>query len=1559
MRWRGCMRCRCPLDQDFRWGSASFQSTHSCRVTHAELRSRPLFLIWSPDWTCRCLPFYWVISTDQCPQAGITAGEGPVCSLLSRLVGLGGPFLDLQLVVSPELAHTFRLSQGNSLAFSRCDLALGNRAVLGLVSRVSVESGVMDGGHSPVVIELREQASWALQWTCPRPRLPPLLCKKARDLRTSDAWKDLLEEWQVSPVVGRLLPRVPGESAQSLSALIEEGLQDLVLRAGGWIKRPPIRRPAYESQQVRQTRATLRLLGHCSAVLHREEGIGSYSHQLTTLLQQLERRGLSVPDTSRHAVQRWVEATTVALRRDLGDSLRAMRAERVARWRNQVPTLWEERPSVVYRWLAADSPAWGSVPILTMSGAQCTTIDEVDSVVQDFWVHRVWRMHADVDEEERWGAFQRSPFSAFLPNCPFPHDSWSLERVQMVLRQLPEGSAPGLRGIPIAVWKCLPDEFLQRVADLFTLIEDSGNWPDELLHAYVAMIPKAAGGSRPQDQRPITVPDVLYRVWAKGIVLAWAPVLHGDYLGPAALGFRAQAGTLHVAQLLSDLIVVQQWRKQPLWLVSFDVEKCFPSLPWWAIFGVLGQAGVDARTVRCLLRFYEQLRHRFRYGQVDGSEWGMANGLAQGCPASPDLLNILFEPFHRWAAAQGKGVAIAGSRVASTSFADDITLVATSWAEVQFLVAGYQLWCDLLGIKLNLGKTQVWTSEHKGGKPVFLQVGADTISLSTRATFRVVGIELGGNESAATAAHCAPRIAKALLSGKRLAGLDVPAAVAAQLWRATVLAQGLYGSKVRNLTKAQLRPLCMQGRQVVPTKAHLCLSHFGAIEIVGGPPLGACAVRDPRMEVLARRLRWLLILANQSGLVGTVHRVMATTPGPLWWDTTHSLASAVAEMGWTVVRNLASTRASWWPQLEPEPHYRGVVHLKPQDGPPPPDAVWTDGSIRSQGGAAAVQLPSRRQRLCSVSEPHSSTQCELVALSLVAQVGPPPTLVLTDSLCFLQLISSWARRPAAAVLSCVERVEVRHFLAQWADHPHPPTLEKVKAHDTEALRAGVMKALGNELADVLAKEAADAVQFHDSCGVWIKDVSSAISRGWWESRRRDAQRRSWLAQLYPGGLEFDWKSSSHIFCPPTVVGGKFVHLVLPPVIKWVARARAGALATNARRMVTGLGQSPNCPCCPAATEDDAHAVAGCPCTGSADCALETAQLWLSLTNKHGVQAGPLPQDWLHTHLLQLAVGLIPQSLHGFLRPTGDWVVPALLQEFHVRLAERLAEVLRRRETVVGHALQLAGGPVASQAALVPPLAVQARQLTVAELRTAERLRHAAPPTLPPVQAGQKQLAALKRTAGLTLNKWVKEHRYLQAVPVDQGETSVALLLLWETDHGQLYPSQAVELRGRLSSFTKRLKDAVAADDELSTWLTHRQVHMHLSPGLPSTVQLRWGVRIDSAVGEPFLGSWKSHLLGVVSRHQEDMVALAVGEDTPRKRLKREVQPRRGVKRAREGGAPPPPLHTKQARVERLKAAQAAAVVLVAPTSSSSSSSGGSSLPEIAPLGARSLPGVIT
>ena len=46
------------------------------------------------------------------------------------------------------------------------------------------------------------------------------------------------------------------------------------------------------------------------------------------------------------------------------------------------------------------------------------------------------------------------------------------------------------------------------------LVETSGVWPQGLLDAYIAIIPEADGDSTPLGLRPLSVPPVVYRLWA-------------------------------------------------------------------------------------------------------------------------------------------------------------------------------------------------------------------------------------------------------------------------------------------------------------------------------------------------------------------------------------------------------------------------------------------------------------------------------------------------------------------------------------------------------------------------------------------------------------------------------------------------------------------------------------------------------------------------------------------------------------------------------------------------------------------------------------------------------------------------------------------------------------------------------------------------------------------------------------------------------------------------------------------------------------------------------------
>ena len=68
------------------------------------------------------------------------------------------------------------------------------------------------------------------------------------------------------------------------------------------------------------------------------------------------------------------------------------------------------------------------------------------------------------------------------------------------------------------------------LARILSKVEDVGVWPDGLLDAYIAMIPKTDGDATPLGQRPLGVLPTVYRIWASarlcqldGWFKSWVP----------------------------------------------------------------------------------------------------------------------------------------------------------------------------------------------------------------------------------------------------------------------------------------------------------------------------------------------------------------------------------------------------------------------------------------------------------------------------------------------------------------------------------------------------------------------------------------------------------------------------------------------------------------------------------------------------------------------------------------------------------------------------------------------------------------------------------------------------------------------------------------------------------------------------------------------------------------------------------------------------------------------------------------------------------------------------
>ena len=95
--------------------------------------------------------------------------------------------------------------------------------------------------------------------------------------------------------------------------------------------------------------------------------------------------------------------------------------------------------------------------------------------------------------------------------------------VEVVRRK--KATAGSLDGWGWRELKALPPPWFDGLARILRLVEEQEIWPEGLLDAYIAMIPKSDRDATPLGQRPLCVLLVVYRIWASARMMQLEPLV--------------------------------------------------------------------------------------------------------------------------------------------------------------------------------------------------------------------------------------------------------------------------------------------------------------------------------------------------------------------------------------------------------------------------------------------------------------------------------------------------------------------------------------------------------------------------------------------------------------------------------------------------------------------------------------------------------------------------------------------------------------------------------------------------------------------------------------------------------------------------------------------------------------------------------------------------------------------------------------------------------------------------------------------------------------------------
>ena len=158
------------------------------------------------------------------------------------------------------------------------------------------------------------------------------------------------------------------------------------------------------------------------------------------------------------------------------------------------------------------------------------------------------------------------------------------------------------------------------LAILSQLVETSGVWPQGLLDACIAMIPKADGDSTPLGQRPLSVLPVVYRLWAslrlghlREWVEGWSPKSVFSLGNGLANGLSSVEAWFSAALDIEE--VLSGTGGDQLHVIVADVIKSFDTVGRSILDCALGRLGLPDWFRKVYFSFHCQVRLRFELGR--------------------------------------------------------------------------------------------------------------------------------------------------------------------------------------------------------------------------------------------------------------------------------------------------------------------------------------------------------------------------------------------------------------------------------------------------------------------------------------------------------------------------------------------------------------------------------------------------------------------------------------------------------------------------------------------------------------------------------------------------------------------------------------------------------------------------------------------------------------------------------------------------------------------------------------------------------------------------------
>lgn len=284
---------------------------------------------------------------------------------------------------------------------------------------------------------------------------------------------------------------------------------------------------------------------------------------------------------------------------------------------------------------------------------------------------------------------------------------WAPITIDEINKNLPRSSsAAGPDGLTARKLNNTPRALLCRLLNSFILAR---RVPGFLCEAKTILIPKVHNASRPGDLRPISMSSLLHRLFHR--ILAGRISGANDYR--FQFGFRDFDGTGTCAMLTDFVIKYARQHCKSVHLAFMDLKKAFDSVDHNFLWKACRKKGLPSSFIEYLSEFYDSAGTFLMWRGRSLCHLRPGRGVRQGDPLSSTLFNIVIEAILE-DLDSNIGFDLPDARISHLAYADDVSLVASTYIGLQLLVDRFIAGAAAAGLDVNIAKTRVLALKSYG-----------------------------------------------------------------------------------------------------------------------------------------------------------------------------------------------------------------------------------------------------------------------------------------------------------------------------------------------------------------------------------------------------------------------------------------------------------------------------------------------------------------------------------------------------------------------------------------------------------------------------------------------------------------------------------------------------------------------------------------------------------------------------------------------------------------------------------------------------------------------------